>query len=135
EWELGPMESVDIRVVDETGKFSFIDPDLGILQAFFDREEFRPNQSAELIDNLLLWTREGEGQGLGAVSPTYYQSLNPPVEIPRRPLLSWDELNLIYGWGEICYDENGRETDFFQRLKNTFSIYHQDQVNLNTATP
>lgn len=124
---------VRVRVRDESGRFGIRDVDYETLTALFYVLDFDRSESERLADCLLDWMDEDDMRRLNGFDGDDYRNLNPPYSPANKPIKSWDELPLIYGFKEAFWDEDGRPLPKLNRFKDAFSLYHTESINLNSA--
>ncbi|MDQ8193702.1 type II secretion system protein GspK [Coraliomargarita sp. SDUM461004] len=123
-----------VRLYDESGKLSIkaTSPERWIL--FFQEMGFEESESKALCDSLLDWIdADNEERENGAETLTYSQ-LEPPYQAPNRVLRDFQELRYLQTFKTSFFDENGQPNNAFILFKNNVSLYHNDEVNLNTAS-
>jgi len=132
--ELPPGVKASVRLIDEAGKLSLTATSEDRWNYFFEEMGFNDNETRILRDSLLDWMdRDNEEREYGAETATYQQR-EPPYRAPNRPLRDFYELQLIRGFEDLFFHENGLPNENFAIFRQNVSLFHQDEVNLNTAS-
>lgn len=124
---------VRVRVRDESGRFGIQNVDYETLTTLFYVLDFDRSESERLADCLLDWMDDDDLRRLNGFDGDDYRNLNPPYSPANKPIKSWDELPLVYGFKEAFWDEDDRPLPKLQRFKDAFSLYHTESINLNSA--
>ena len=134
-----------VDLLDETGKIPLFKVEDGKLSKLFaammiedkwgdyDEEEGQP-----LVDTFKDWQDSDKETREEGAEEDYYENLDPPYYTPDRKIYSFNEFQMIRGFGfshddsernGIFYDKEGFETDQFLDFKNSFSFYNKDKIN------
>jgi hypothetical protein len=140
----------EARLLDETGKIPLFKVDNGKLSKLFaammiedqwgnyDEEEGQP-----LLDSFKDWQDSDNEPREEGAEDEFYENLEPPYFTPGRKIYSYNEFQMIRGFGlshedpdesGIFYDENGFETKEFKEFKDSFSFYNEDKINPFSTT-
>jgi hypothetical protein len=123
-----------VRIYDESGKLSLTATNEARWLLFFEEMGFEESEAKSLTDSLLDWMdADKEERENGAETLTYSQ-LEPPYRAADRPLRDFDELRFLQAFKESFFDENGLPNANFALFKQNVSLFHSDEVNLNTAS-
>ncbi len=128
-----PSLDIDIRISDETAKFSMAQADPLLFNMIFEEMGISLQEAETLTDSLLDWVDEDDLERLNGAESDYYEDGEDGYKPPNEPLQSWEELRLIQGFDTLFFDEEGRPTEYFNQFKNSISLYHSSPVNLNSA--
>lgn len=126
---------VRVEVRDESGRLGISSVDEGTLRTLFRVLDFDSLDADRLTDCLLDWMDEDDLRRLNGFDGDDYRNLDPPYSPANRPIRSWDELDLIHGFPEAFYDEDGRPLPSLNQFKDAFSFHHDGPVNMNTMPP
>jgi hypothetical protein len=123
-----------VRLYDESGKLSIQATSVERWILFFQEMGFEETESKALTDVLLDWMdADNEERENGAETLTYSQ-LEPPYHAPNRTLRDFEELRYLQTFNTNFFDEDGLPNEKFILFRNNISLYHKDDVNLNTAS-
>lgn len=129
-----PDVKIEATVEDETARFPLAVADELVLNAAFQAMGLELSEYEILTHSLMDWMDEDNLELLNGAEEEYYLSLDDPYKPPNAPLESWQELRLINGFREVFFDEAGRPNQYHRFFTNTFSLYNQESVNINTAS-
>ncbi len=136
EIQFDPSLDIDIRISDETAKFSMeqAQADSLLLNMIFEEMGITLAEAETLTDSLLDWVDEDDLERLNGAESDYYENGENGYRPPNEALQSWEELRLIKGFDVLFFDETGRPTEYFTQFKNAVSLDHDSPVNLNSAS-
>jgi len=127
---------VEVSFEDESGKIPLAKADESLLRQYFDTLEIPFDRQGMLIDTLKDWTDEDDLAALNGYDGDDYESRDPPYQPPNERIQTWEELELIEGWKEVFWDEEtGLPLPRLETFKNSFSLYHDGKININSAPP
>lgn len=126
---------VSVRVEDETSRLPLnATTDPRLIKAFFEIQGFGLSESQELADCLIDWMDEDDDKLLSGFDGDDYESeFDPPYRPSNAPIATWEELRLIYKVKDIFFNEEGLPNEYYNEFIKTFSLFSQNDVNLNTA--
>lgn len=131
---LPPGVQAKVRIYDESGKLSLLATTPERWKLFFVEMDFDESEAGLLTDSLMDWMDpDEEDRENGAESETYRQE-DPPYRAANRPLRNFRELRFIQGFKKLFFDEKGLPNEHFETFRSNVSLYHEDEVNLNTAS-
>ncbi len=131
---LPPGVQARVRLYDESGKLSLTATTPERWKLFFEAMEFDESEALMLTDSLLDWMDpDNEVRESGAESNTYGQE-DPPYKAANRSLRNFRELRFVEGFKKLFFDDNGLPNEHLEVFRQNVSLYHQDEVNLNTAS-
>lgn len=140
----------EATLLDETGKVPLFKIQDGKLSKLFaammiedqwgnyDEEEGKP-----LLDSFKDWQDSDTEPREEGAEDDYYENLDPPYFTPGRKIYSYNEFQMIRGFGlsyddpdksGIFYDNAGFETKQFTEFKDSFSFYNEDKINPYSTT-
>ena len=127
--------SVDVTVVDETGKLSLPAADETVLRGYLDALGCPATSLDDLVDALMVWTKANyvpQGVGFDAES---FAGAALPYKAPQRALRSFEELRAIPACREVFFDEEGHWNELGQRFMAGASLFQYTASNVNSARP
>jgi len=127
--------SVTATVRDESGKFPLKDIDDELLRRIFETLGFDLARAEELTDALLDWMDEDDLRRLNGYDGEDYERDDLPHRARNRMIASWDELELIHGFREAFWDEDGRPLPELAQLRSILSLKSPGPININAASP
>lgn len=132
---LAPAQGTRIQIEfeDESGKFPLRTIDQQTLEYLLDEILVNVTLAEDLAKTFADWTDKDDLRNFGSIDGDDYLDQSPPILPPNRPVESWEEFRLIDGWGEVFFDGNGRPNRSFERFRSAVSLYHDGEVNLNSA--
>lgn len=132
-----PAEGIvlEVKVVDEGGKFGLAKLDETTLRALFEELGFDFMVAEQLSDCLLDWIDADDETRLNGAEKDYYEDLPEPYRPGNAVIKSWDEFALIQYFNEVFFDPEGRPNERFHAFREAVSLHHAESVNLNTAVP
>ncbi len=137
EVDLGEDISISVSIEDESSKLSlpFVLKlnDFDLLRDIFIEFEIDLVEAGELASSILDWTDRDDGTQINGAEKDYYENQSPPYQPPNDIIKSWEEIKLIKGFDTAFFDEEGRPNNKFRLLKDTFSIYYNGKVNIQSA--
>lgn len=122
-----------VTVTDESGRIPMRGVEYDTLIRVFELLEFDMLEGQTLADTLLDWMDEDDEARIRGFDGDDYLRLDPPHRPRNAPLRTWDELELIYGYRDAFWDDDGNAKPELRRFRNLFSLDHTDPVNVNTA--
>ncbi len=125
---------LSVTVTDESGRIPLRDVEYETLIRVFEYLELDMLEGQTLADTLLDWMDEDDEARIRGFDGDDYLRLNPPYRPRNAPLRTWDELELVYGYRDAFWDEDGNAKPQLRRFRNLFSLDHTDPVNVNTAS-
>lgn len=131
--QFDPSLKIDVRISDETAKFSLTRADPLILNTIFDEMGISLQDAETLTDSILDWIDEDDLERLNGAEIDYYENIGNGYNPANAELQSWEELRLIKGFDTLFFDETGHPTDYFNQFKSAVSLYSSSPVNLNSA--
>lgn len=128
-------DHISITLTDETSRIGIQDPNQDTLITLLESLGLDFDTRQQLADCLLDWIDADDDTRLHGAEESEYQRIRPEGPYPaNRPLASFDELRHVSGFTPLFFAEDGQLTDLGMRLREAVSIYHQQPVNLNTAS-
>ncbi|MGZ0655276.1 hypothetical protein ACWPKO_13320 [Coraliomargarita sp. W4R53] len=123
-----------VHLYDESGKLSIqaTTPERWVL--FFKEMDFEESEGKALTDALLDWMDPDDEERENGAETLTYSQLEPPYQAPNRTLRDFEELRYLQTFKTSFFDEGGRPNDKFILFRNNVSLYHKDDINLNTAS-
>lgn len=126
---------VSVRFEDESGRIPLsATTDPALLMAFFELQEVPYATAERLTDCLIDWMDEDDLARLNGFDGDDYQRRATPILPANQRIRSWEEMRLIEACREAFFDEWGTPNAMNHSFRRAFSLFHQGQVNLNTAT-
>jgi general secretion pathway protein K len=122
----------EVRVIDESGKFSLNALDVQTMLTIFDNLEI-PDDDAEVIaDSIIDWRDEDDLHQTNGAESEYYEGLDRPYRAKNSAFDSVEELMLIRGMTrDYFYGHDG-----IPGLRDIFSVFHPSlQLNMSSMTP
>jgi len=122
----GSGEDADMSAIylygasDEEGKLNINKLEFGMLIRL-------PSFTSEIVDSIIDWRDEDEGERAEGAEAAYYSELENPYECKSAPFSAPEELLLVKGMTEEIYSE----------IKDVITVYPKDgdgKVNINTAS-
>jgi len=126
---------VSVQIADETGKIPLRADDRDSLLRLFEHLGVGIGDSEELVDAFIDWTDEDDLERLNGAEKDYYERLDPPRRPPNQPITSFDDFRYIKGFDELFFDEQGTPNGLFFQFRNSVSLRHNHQPNVNTLSP
>jgi len=106
------------------------EPLVGVVTELLNRLG-REDDAAALVDAVIDWIDVDDQVRPEGAEENHYRSLDPPVVIPNRPLLSPGELGMVKGFDrDLLYGH-----DDFPGLLSLITVWGDGRVNINTADP
>lgn len=132
-----PAEGItlEVRVVDEGGKFGIGQMDETVLRTLFELLGFEFMEAERLADCLLDWIDADDDPRLNGAERDWYEGLPEPYRPRNAVPKTWDEFALIKYFDEAFFDPEGRPNASFHAFREAVSLYNEGPVNLNTAAP
>ncbi len=126
---------IDIVFEDFSSKIPLATVDYEYLRNWLTENEVRTSDAENLADALIDWQDEDDNRRLNGFDGDDYEIYNPPYYPPNKPITSWDEFELVEGWKEVLWEENGTPKEILTRFRSTFSLNQSEQLNINSAHP
>ncbi len=126
---------VGVKIEDETGKISLAQATPLILNTLFEEIGIPFSEAEPLTDCLLDWIDNDSLTRLNGAELEYYKRQNPSYKPANTAIKNWDELFLIKDFDSYFLNEDGTPNQLFDQFKSAVSLYHNEPLNLNTATP
>ena len=139
-----------VTLLDETGKIPLFQVDDGKLSKLFAAMmikdkwgNYEEEEGQPLLDSFKDWQDPDNDPREEGAEDDYYESLDPPYFTPGRQINSYNEFQMIRGFGlafddpersGIFYDEDGFETARFKDFKDSFSFYNEGALNAFSAS-
>lgn len=131
---LPPGVQARVRLFDESGKLSLTATSPERWKLFFVEMDFDESEAAMLTDSLLDWMDADNDQRESGAESDIYRQEDPPYRAANRPLRNFRELRFVQGFNKLFFDEHGLPNERFETFRQNVSLYHKDEVNLNTAS-
>lgn len=125
--------SVDVTVVDETGKLSLPAADETVLRGYLDALGCPATSLDDLVDALMVWTRANYVAQRIDFDAENFAGAELPYKAPQRALRSFEELRAIPACREVFFDEDGHWNDLGQRFMAGASLFQYNASNVNSA--
>jgi general secretion pathway protein K len=130
-----PGISVSVNIRDESGRFPVEGIDFDTLIPLFEELGLDTTRANALADAMLDWMDEDDLRRLNGFDGDDYRLRDPPYAPANRVIRSWEELDLIEGFVDNFYDEDGRPLPQRQQFIEALSLHHTGPINLNAAPP
>lgn len=132
-----PREGLTVRYefIDESGKANLNSMEEDSLLILFDELGFDLDISLKLRDVLLDWIDEGDETRADGAETREYSSLDLEAHPSNQPLKSLDELQYLFGFKELFFDELGLPLPVFRELENAVTVLDVGNLNVNSASP
>ena len=125
--------SVEVEIVDESGKLPLCSLDSASLQKIFEEMDISTNEAQEMADSIIDWRDDDDAKSFnGAEFDDYERNEAKP---PNRHILSFDEFRYINKVRDVFFDENGLPNDLFKTFSSAISLELFEKNNLNSASP
>ena len=141
----------NIDLIDESGKIPLNHVSDKNLQALFaqmvnDNEGgglFDEDDGRPFLECLRDWEDEDDDDREDGAEDDFYEDLVPGYFTPGRKVSSFDEFEMIKGFGfsmdepeesGLFFLENGVETPHFRNFKDSFSFYNEGAINPHTCS-
>lgn len=140
----------EATLLDETGKVPLFKIQDGKLSKLFAAMmikdqwgNYEEEEGQPLLDSFKDWQDVDTEEREEGAEDDYYENLDPPYFTPGRPIYSYNEFQMIRGFGlshddpdksGIFYDTEGFETKQFIDFKDSFSFYNEDKINPHSTT-
>lgn len=128
-----PGYQVEVSVEDETGRLSLPAADEIVLHGYLEAIGVPATSIDELIDALLVWTRQDHVAQSLSYDAENFGGRQLPYRASQRPLRSFEELRAIPAAFKVFFDEDGHWNEIGEKFRAGASLYHYTSSNANTA--
>lgn len=132
-----PREGVTVtyEFTDESGKASLPRLTFDEMVELAQVLGLTDTEARRFADGLYAWMKEDHMPQEIDAEASRYESDDPPINVPKRSLRSWDELRAVRVARDYVYDENGALRPFGAALRENVSLYSFEGTNVNALAP
>jgi hypothetical protein len=133
-----PREGVTVTYAfaDESGKASLPKMSFDEMVELAQALGLGDLDARRFADGLYTWMKADHVPKEMDAEAIRYESDDPPINVPKRSLRSWDELRAVKLARDYVYDpETGALTPFGQALRDNISLYEFENSNVNALAP
>jgi Type II secretion system (T2SS), protein K len=124
---------VEVTVEDDTGKLSLPSADETVLRGYLDAIGVPATSLDELVDALLVWTKDGHVPQGVAYDAESFGGRELPYRAPQRSLRSFEELRAIPIARAVFFEETGEWNEIGDKFKTGVSLFSFAISNINSA--
>lgn len=134
--QIQPREGLEVsyEFIDESGKVDINTLDRDSLILLFDELGFELDISSQLSDVLLDWIDGDDETRIDGAESREYSTLELDAHPANQPLKSLDELQYLFGFQDLFFDENGIPLPIFHQLAGAVTTYEVQSLNVNAAS-
>ncbi len=129
---------LSIRIRDLHGYFPIYGTSEDRWHLIFEHLGFSDSERDLLTDCLLDWMDGDDEPRLHGAESNHYREMEPPYNVPNRPIQYREELRLIEGFRHLFYDEDGVPNEVFREFWKLVAIIPENgeehQLNFNALS-